>query len=108
MLKYSYFDLSELSMSYDYTKKLRLNTRRPIKQIEYSRIIGSLMYAIRCTRRVITFSIVMLIRFTSNPEKPYWDAVQKLIREHGSGPTLHQISSCDRILLRCKLVLGPK
>ena len=43
--KYGYFDMPELSVPYDYHKKVRLNTGRPIRQLEYSKIIGNLMYA---------------------------------------------------------------
>ena len=78
--KYDYFELLELSVSYDYNKKLRSNTERPVRQLEYSKIIGSLMYAMSCTSPYATFSIGMLSRFISNPENPHWDAVQKLMR----------------------------
>jgi len=33
--KYGYFDLPELYVPYDYYKKLRPNTGRPVKQLEY-------------------------------------------------------------------------
>jgi len=33
--KYGYFDLPELYVPYDYYKKLRPNTERPVKQLEY-------------------------------------------------------------------------
>ena len=65
--KYGYSDMPELSVPYDYNKKLRPNTGRPVRQLEYSKIIGSLMYAMSCTRPCIVFSIGMLSRFTSNP-----------------------------------------
>ena len=78
--KYGYSDLPELFMLFDYNKKLRSNTERPVRQLEYSRIIGSLMFAMSCTRPDITFYVEMLSRFTSNSEKPHWDVVQRLMR----------------------------
>ena len=78
--KYGYFDLSELFVPYDYNKKFRPNTGRPVRQLEYSKIIGSLIYTMSCTRSDIAFSVGMLSRFTSNPEKPHWDAVHRLMR----------------------------
>jgi len=69
--KYGYFDMPELSVPYDYNKKLRPNTKRPVRQLEYSKIIGSLMYAMSYTRPDIAFSVGMLSRFTSNSEKPH-------------------------------------
>ena len=67
--KYGYYDLPELSVPYDYNKKLRPNTGRPVEQLRYSKIIGSLMYAMSCTRPDIAFAIGMFSRFTSNPGK---------------------------------------
>jgi len=78
--KYDYFDLLELSVPYDYNKKLRPNTKRPVREPEYSKIIGSVMYAMGCIRPDITFSVRILSRFTSNPIKPHWDVVQRLMR----------------------------
>jgi len=33
--KYGYFDLPQLCVPYDYNKKLRRNTGRPVRQLEY-------------------------------------------------------------------------
>ena len=69
MLKqYGNFDLPKLPVPYDYNKNLRSNTERPVRQLEYSMIIGSLMYAMSCTRSYIAFPVGMLSRFTGNPE----------------------------------------
>jgi len=78
--KYGYFDLSELSVPNDYNKKFQPDTRRSIRQLEYSKIVSSFMYAMSRTRSCIAFSVRMLSKFTSNPEKPHWDAVQRLMR----------------------------
>ena len=73
--KYDYLNLSELSVSYNHNKKLRTNTGRPVRQLEYSRIIGNFIYVMSCTRPNIAFSVGMLSKFTSNREKPHWDAI---------------------------------
>jgi len=39
------------------------------------------MYAISGTRPDIAFSVRMLNKFTNNPGKPHWDAIQRLIRD---------------------------
>ena len=78
--KYGYFDLSEISVPYDYNKKLEPNTGRSVDQVLYSRIIGSLMYAMSCTRPNIAFAVGILSRFTSKPGKAHWDAIQRLMR----------------------------
>ncbi|KAG8649329.1 hypothetical protein MANES_08G089011v8 [Manihot esculenta] len=40
---------------------------RTIAQLEYASAIGSLMYAMHCTRPNITFAVCKLSRYTSNP-----------------------------------------
>ncbi|GJU02780.1 zinc finger, CCHC-type containing protein [Tanacetum coccineum] len=44
-----------------------------VSQLEYSRVIGCLMYAMTCTRLDIAFVVGKLSRYTSNPEG-YTDA----------------------------------
>ncbi|GJV15628.1 zinc finger, CCHC-type containing protein [Tanacetum coccineum] len=48
---------------------------KAVSQLEYSRVIGCLMYAMTCTRHVIAFIVGKLSRYTSNPVlKGYTDA----------------------------------
>ncbi|XP_077219728.1 uncharacterized protein LOC143853919 [Tasmannia lanceolata] len=78
--KCEYFDLAELSIPYDYNQKFHANTGRTVKQLEYSKVIGSLMYAMSCTGLDISFVVGMLSRFTSNQGKEHWNAIQRLMR----------------------------
>ena len=78
--KYGYNDFPELSVSYDYNKKLQPNTGRPVEQLRYSKIIRSLMYTMSYIRPNIAFVVGILSRFTSNPGKLHWDVVQRLMR----------------------------
>ncbi|GKE57265.1 hypothetical protein Tco_1496450 [Tanacetum coccineum] len=41
----------------DLVKKLKPNTGEPVDQVEYSRAIGCLMYAMTCTRPDITYAV---------------------------------------------------
>ncbi|KAK8945223.1 hypothetical protein KSP39_PZI008148 [Platanthera zijinensis] len=56
---------------FDHNVKLSSNEETNIDQVKYSKIIYSLMYATSCTRPDIIFSISMLSRFTSNPDKEH-------------------------------------
>jgi len=67
-------------MSYDYNKKLRPNNVRPVRQLEYSKIIDSLMYAMSCTRPDIAFSVGTLRRFTINTGKPHQDFIMRYLK----------------------------
>lgn len=51
-----------------------------MSQIEYSRIIGSMMYLINCTHTDIAYVVNKLSRFTSNPGKDRWKALIRVLR----------------------------
>ena len=51
----------------DINLNLSKNIGQSISQMEYSRIIGSLMYVMNCTRPDIAYSVSKLSRYTSNP-----------------------------------------
>ncbi|GJT05844.1 zinc finger, CCHC-type containing protein [Tanacetum coccineum] len=52
----------------DTSEKLMPNNGQAVFQLEYSRVIGCLMYAMTCTRPDIAFAVGKLSRYTSNPE----------------------------------------
>ena len=43
------------------------NDGKTMAQLEYANVIGSLMYAVQCTRPDIAFAIIKLSRYNSNP-----------------------------------------
>ncbi|XP_073046149.1 secreted RxLR effector protein 161-like [Primulina eburnea] len=51
-----------------------------MSQLEYSRVIGSLMYLMSCTRPDIAYAVNKLSRFTSNPGVEHWKAIIRLLR----------------------------
>ena len=60
--------------------KLIINTGKAVSQLEYSRVIGYLMYAITCTRPYIAFDVGKLSRYTSNPSAQHWQAIQRVLK----------------------------
>ena len=60
--------------------KLVKNSGKTVSQLEYSRIIGSLMYAMTSTRPDIALAVGKLSRFTSNPGAQHWFAVRRVLR----------------------------
>ncbi|GKD94374.1 zinc finger, CCHC-type containing protein [Tanacetum coccineum] len=56
--------LSNVSTHMDTSKKLMLNNGHVVSQLEYSRVIGCLLYAMTCTRPDIAFVVGKLSRST--------------------------------------------
>ncbi|GKC42181.1 zinc finger, CCHC-type containing protein [Tanacetum coccineum] len=73
--------------SLDTSKKLMPNNGRAVSQLEYSRMIGCLMYAMTCIRPDIAFVVGKLSRYTSNPSTQHWQAIQRVLKylqNHGT------------------------
>nr|GEX86878.1 zinc finger, CCHC-type [Tanacetum cinerariifolium] len=61
-------------------QKLKPNTGKPVDQLEYSRAIGCLMYAMTSTRPDIVYVVGRLSRFTSNPSRQHWKAITRVFK----------------------------
>ena len=48
--------------------------------VPYANAVGSLMYAMICTRPNIYFAIGIVSRFQSNPRLAHWKAVKRILR----------------------------
>ncbi|XP_071729205.1 secreted RxLR effector protein 161-like [Rutidosis leptorrhynchoides] len=64
----------------DPSQHLVKNRGEPVNQLEYSRIIGSLMYLMSCTRPDLAYAVSKLSRYTSNPGMFHWNCITKLLR----------------------------
>ncbi|GJR42035.1 zinc finger, CCHC-type containing protein [Tanacetum coccineum] len=53
---------------------------KPVDQLEYSRAIGCLMYAMTSTRPDIAYAVGRLSRFTSNPSRQHWQAIKRVFK----------------------------
>ncbi|XP_022149979.1 riboflavin biosynthesis protein PYRR, chloroplastic-like [Momordica charantia] len=51
-----------------------------MRKVPYQSAIGSLMYAMMCTRPDICFAVSMISRYQSNPGQPHWKAVKRILR----------------------------
>ncbi|GKG14441.1 zinc finger, CCHC-type containing protein, partial [Tanacetum coccineum] len=78
--KFNYFDCTPVSTPMDTSEKLMPNNGQAVSQLEYSRVIGCLMYAMTCTRRGIAFVISKVSRYTSNPGTQHWQAIQWVLK----------------------------
>nr|GEU29115.1 hypothetical protein [Tanacetum cinerariifolium] len=78
--KFNREDCSPVSTPMDPVEKLKLNTGKPIDQLEYSKAIGCLMYAMTSTRLDIAYAVGRLSRFTSNPSRQLWKAITRVFK----------------------------
>ncbi|KAH9669996.1 hypothetical protein KPL70_022027 [Citrus sinensis] len=69
----------EANTPYDSSIKLLENSGRIVAQLEYDSAIGSLMYAMHCTRPDIAFAVCKMSRFTSNPSVEHWKAISRIL-----------------------------
>ncbi|CAL9019848.1 unnamed protein product [Prunus brigantina] len=74
------YDTSPIRTPYDPSLNLVKNIGHGVSQLEYARIIGSLMYLTNCTRPDIAYSVNRLSRYTSNPGKDHWKAIVRVLR----------------------------
>ncbi|KAJ0800855.1 putative RNA-directed DNA polymerase [Helianthus annuus] len=64
----------------DTGQHLAKNRGEPINQLEYSRIIGSLMYLMSYTRPDLAYAVSKLSRYTSNPSSIHSNSITRLLR----------------------------
>ncbi|GJU99230.1 zinc finger, CCHC-type containing protein [Tanacetum coccineum] len=78
--KFNYFDCTPVSTLMDTSEKLMPNNGQVVSQLEYSRVIGCLMYVMTCIRPDIAFTMGKLSRYTSNPSTQHWQASQRVLK----------------------------
>ncbi|GJW54316.1 zinc finger, CCHC-type containing protein [Tanacetum coccineum] len=78
--KFNYFDYTLVSTPLDTCEKLMPNKGLTVSQLEYSRVIGYLMYAMTYTRPDIAFAVGKLSMYTSNLCTQHWQAIQRVLK----------------------------
>ncbi|KAI3692025.1 hypothetical protein L6452_31831 [Arctium lappa] len=64
----------------DTSQHLSKNRGDSVAQVEYSRIIGILMYPMSYTRHDLAYAVSRLSRYTSNPSFEHWKSITRLLR----------------------------
>ncbi|CAM8917271.1 unnamed protein product [Rhodiola kirilowii] len=78
--KFNYMDCYPLATPYNSSTHLYPNKGKPKSQLEHAKVIGSLMYAMTCTRPDIACAVGKLSRYTSNPSMQHWQAIHRVLR----------------------------
>nr|GEY15977.1 zinc finger, CCHC-type [Tanacetum cinerariifolium] len=77
--KFNYFDCTPVSTLMDTSEKPMPSNGQAVSQLEYSRVIGCLMYDMTCARLDIAFALGKLSRYTSNPDTQHSQAIQRVL-----------------------------
>nr|GEV43381.1 zinc finger, CCHC-type [Tanacetum cinerariifolium]GEW07112.1 zinc finger, CCHC-type [Tanacetum cinerariifolium] len=77
---YGEADVILVSTPIDTGEKLRPNNGQDVSQLEYSRVVGCLMYAMTCTRLDLAFTVGKVSRYTSNHSTQHWQAIQRALK----------------------------
>ena len=82
MRKYNFHDHKSVATPFDSSVHLfpMNNDDEIFNQKDYASIIGSLRYATDCTWTDIAYAVGVLSRFTSNPSKDHWLAIEQVMR----------------------------
>ncbi|GJX33868.1 retrotransposon protein, putative, ty1-copia subclass [Tanacetum coccineum] len=51
-----------------------------MQNVSYASAVGSIMYAVRCTRPDVAFEQNITSRFQQNPNEPHWTAVKNILK----------------------------
>ncbi|GJV27233.1 zinc finger, CCHC-type containing protein [Tanacetum coccineum] len=78
--KFNYSNCTPVSTPLDTCEKLMPNRGLAVSQLEYSRVIGCLMYAMTCIRPDIAFDVGKLSRDTINPGTSHWQAIHRVLK----------------------------
>ncbi|CAM8951385.1 unnamed protein product [Rhodiola kirilowii] len=78
--KFNCLNFSPVSTPMDPSVKLLPNTGEAVSQLEYSKVIGCLMYAMTSTRPDIAYAVGELSRYTSNPSNLHWEAIKRVLK----------------------------
>ena len=65
---------------FDDQRPKTLEEENMMRQIPYASAVGSLIYAMLCTKPDIYYSVGMVSRYQSNPGLKHWQAVKHILK----------------------------
>ncbi|XP_059315509.1 uncharacterized protein LOC132066154 [Lycium ferocissimum] len=77
--KFKYLNFNVAKTPIDVSFALQKNEGESDSQLDYARVLGSLMYIMSCTQPDIACAISKLSRFTSNPNQTHWMAMKQVL-----------------------------
>ena len=77
--KFDCFDVVLVRTSYDPRIHLKKNKESTVSQIEYAKIIGSVLFLMNYTRLDITYAVSRLSRYIHTPSSEHSNALHRLL-----------------------------
>jgi len=78
--KFNSFDVVPVRIPYDPNIHLKKSRGPSVSQIEYAKIIGSVIFLMNSTRPDIAYAVSRLSSYTHNSAKEHWDVLHHLLR----------------------------
>ncbi|KAK9100306.1 hypothetical protein Scep_023736 [Stephania cephalantha] len=78
--RFNQFDCKPAPTPFDANYHLKKNSKESVCQLEYSQVIGSLMYLMNSTRPDIAYAVSKLSRYTSSPNDDHWTTLIRVLR----------------------------
>ena len=78
--KFDCFDVVSVRTPYDPSIHLKKIKESSVSQIEYAKIIGSIIFLMNYTQVDMVYVVSRLSRYTHNPSSEHWNALHRLIR----------------------------
>ncbi|XP_070049629.1 secreted RxLR effector protein 161-like [Nicotiana tomentosiformis] len=97
--KFKYLDFKVAKTPIDVNVALTKNLGQSKSQLDYARVLGSLMYIMNCTRFYIVCAVSKLSHYTSNPDQTHWMAMKRVLGylKHTHDYALHY-SKCPAVI----------
>ncbi|XP_060201900.1 secreted RxLR effector protein 161-like [Lycium barbarum] len=77
--KFKYLEFNVAKTPIDVNLALTKNQGQSKSQLDYARVLGSLMYIMNCTRPDIACVISKLSRYTSYPDQTHWMTMKRVL-----------------------------
>jgi len=78
--RFNNVDCKPVSTPFGVRLKLEKNTREPVSQLAYARVIGCLIYVMSYIRLDIAFFVGKLSRYARNLSHIYWHVVRRVLK----------------------------
>nr|GEV99561.1 retrovirus-related Pol polyprotein from transposon TNT 1-94 [Tanacetum cinerariifolium] len=85
--KFRHYDDRPVVTPFDLKVQVKRNKGQSVSQLQYTQVLGSLMYIINYTRPNLAYSVSRIGRYSHNPGRDHWDALVK-ISNHNEGKSI--------------------